>query len=195
MYVHAPVQYRVTLQGVVPCSGLPCSDCNTLNRAYILDGNGYCGYYLALPYTCNWVAHLWNMGFNRNPDGTLRMYVWLEPGPKWEADVLHCWENQYVLTGGGNCYPGGYPYTSCQFPTTITVQPIGMHTVTGSECIRGETCPKPSNVAATAAESPELLGGLGCGCGCDSRDRFGFGPEPGFVSAVAARTARGTERG
>ena len=60
----------------------------------------------------------------------------------WTAKVYDCREKSFTLTGGPGCwdqYPG---LTSCQFPATVTLEPVMPSAVGGTSCANQQTCYK-----------------------------------------------------
>ncbi|MCU0247834.1 MAG: hypothetical protein MUE50_21755, partial [Pirellulaceae bacterium] len=59
----------------------------------------------------------------------------------WTGTVNHCWPGATVLTGGKECWPDPDEFHQCEFPDSLTVEPIGILSLEGTECMEQRSCP------------------------------------------------------
>ena len=165
----AAKKYKLSISGVTSCGDTPCDDCASIDGTYILEQRplpeSRCRWAYDAVGPCTWLNH-WELGIGENADCTVRMDVSYYTKPtRWvAASVSHCWADRYELTGGGGCWPDATGVPSCQFPSTITLEPVGIYSLEDTDCILGETCLKATKVPEPELNPPSCHLGMKCGC-------------------------------
>ena len=146
----AAKKYKLSISGVTGCGDTPCDDCASIDGTYILEQRplpeSRCRWAYDAVGPCTWLNH-WELGIGENADCTLYMRAtYYTNGYAWvAASVSHCWADRYELSGGGNCFPGASGVPSCQFPSTITLEPVGIYSLQDTDCIACAACDKKTN--------------------------------------------------
>ena len=164
-----PRRFKVTIAGVVPCGPYPCPRCSDMDGSYILDwipGHGPYNCYYKLPDydpgPC-WYTNPWKLEIIRNPhyppDCTLRFEVTYGDATSqpWFLDgQCTCWPDKpLTLTGGPGCALGGPGEdTYCLYPATITLEAIGIGSISGNNCYGTKTSCAPSRRPRVPAATP-----------------------------------------
>ena len=149
-----PRRFKLTIQGVVSCNPDPCADCGDVDGSYILEFDEefdqwkYEGPGVA---PC-WYVDAWTLEITRNEDCSLTFTVWYadtSPDDPWVLDGQYtCWpEDPLTLTGGLGCAEG------CEYPTTITLEPVGISSITGNNCFGTKT----SCAVSVQPQKPEAV--------------------------------------
>jgi YD repeat-containing protein len=159
----APKRFKLTIAGLTGCGDHPCNECPEIDGTYILEQKEEPGQECSWEYQGGGVCtcyHVWRLHIARDADCRLvmRVYYYVKAVPWEKTDITHCWEPQYVLTGGAECFLG------CQFPDSITLEPLGVYALEDTDCILGQACQKPTNIPLPEI-SPAFCG-LDMACAC-----------------------------
>ena len=151
----APKKFKLTISDVTDCGDTPCVDCGVDGEYYLEQQAPIspCGWRIERHYEGCWGTNAWALAVLAKDDCTLELDVsyYTKQGHWKKAGIAHCWADRYVLTGGAECFPGVPGVPSCQFPDTITIEPVGIYSLEDTDCIRCQTCDKPTN-----APEPEV---------------------------------------